>query len=84
MLRCMRTTLTLDDDVAALLKRAMKDSGCSLKEQVNEALRLGLTMKAPAARRRRTITRTHDGGAARLSFESTSEALALAEGDAFK
>ncbi|MBL8920375.1 MAG: hypothetical protein JNJ54_16020 [Myxococcaceae bacterium] len=80
----MRTTLTLDDDVAALLKRAMKESGRSLKDQVNQALRLGLTVKTPAARKRRAITRTYDGGAARLSFESTSEALALAEGDGFK
>jgi Arc/MetJ family transcription regulator len=36
----MRTTLTVDDDVAAKLKRLAKDR--SFKETVNEALRAGL------------------------------------------
>ena len=39
----MRTTLTLDDDVAALLARVRKASRqASLREIVNEALRHGL------------------------------------------
>ena len=83
MMRCMRTTLTLDDDVAALLKRAMKQNGQSLKAQVNQALRLGLSVKV-AAKKRRRITRSFDGGPARISFESTAQALALAEGDDFR
>ena len=37
----MRTTLTLDDDVAAMLEKAMKKRGAGLKEVVNEALRGG-------------------------------------------
>lgn len=39
----MRTTLTIDDDVAALLKQAMRKSGEPFKQVVNRAIRLGLT-----------------------------------------
>ncbi len=38
----MRTTLTLDDDLARKLKQRALDSGRSFKEVVNEALRSGL------------------------------------------
>ena len=38
----MRTTLTLDDDVAALLKRVLTHRKASLKAVVNQALRDGL------------------------------------------
>lgn len=38
----MRTTLTLDDDVAKLLRRELRRSGASLKAGVNHFLRLGL------------------------------------------
>jgi predicted CopG family antitoxin len=40
-----RTTLTLDDDVAAKLKAEMRRSRRSFKETVNEVLRRGLTRK---------------------------------------
>jgi hypothetical protein len=38
----MRTTLTIDDDLAGLLKKRAKESGVSFKETVNRALRAGL------------------------------------------
>jgi hypothetical protein len=38
----MRTTLTLDEDVAALLKRGLAGRKDGLKAVVNEALRQGL------------------------------------------
>ena len=38
----MRTTLTLDDDVASLLNREVRRSGESFKQVVNRFLRLGL------------------------------------------
>ena len=40
----MRTTLTLDDDVITLLKRAERERGVSFKQVVNEALRRGLSV----------------------------------------
>lgn len=38
----MRTTLTLDDDVAAALERRRREHRRSLKQEVNELLRIGL------------------------------------------
>lgn len=38
----MRTTLTLDDDLAGLLKQRAAELGVSYKEMVNRALRAGL------------------------------------------
>ncbi len=38
----MRTTLTLDPDVAIKLKKRMADKKLTLKETVNQALRYGL------------------------------------------
>jgi hypothetical protein len=38
----MRTTLTLEPDVALKLKRKMAQNKLSLKDAVNEALRIGL------------------------------------------
>lgn len=45
----MRTTLTLDDDVAVLLRQEMRRFGDSLKGTVNHFLRLGLM---PASQQR--------------------------------
>ncbi len=39
----MRTTLSLDDDVAQLLNKEVRRSGDSFKEVVNRFLRMGLT-----------------------------------------
>jgi hypothetical protein len=49
----MRTTLTLDRDVAERLRQEMRRSGKSMKTSVNEALRrgLGLGGRAPRAPR---------------------------------
>jgi hypothetical protein len=44
----MRTTLTLDDDVAALLDRRAKLTGLSFKQVVNDALRSGLQPRTEA------------------------------------
>jgi hypothetical protein len=41
----VRTTLTLDDDVAALLNKEVRKSGEPFKQVVNRYLRLGLTTK---------------------------------------
>lgn len=51
----MRTTITLDPDVEALLRRAMARRGLSFKAAVNEAIRMGLG-RTPARRSERTRT----------------------------
>lgn len=50
----MRTTLTLDPDVAALLRKRVAEGGVSFKDAVNEALRRGLQSSARPARRKWT------------------------------
>jgi hypothetical protein len=41
----MRTTITLDPDVEALLKKAMRERGITFKDAVNQAVRAGLVTK---------------------------------------
>ena len=38
----MRTTLTVDDDVMALVRKEMRKTGEPLKQVVNRAIRVGL------------------------------------------
>ena len=47
----MRTTVTLDPDVEALLRKIMSRKGLSFKAALNQALRNGLAGKRPAAPR---------------------------------
>lgn len=47
----MRTTLTLDDDVAALLKKEVRKSGEPFKQVLNRYLRLGLAASKQPARK---------------------------------
>lgn len=45
----MRTTITLDDDVAALLRQRARESGRPFKQVVNEAIRAGLVPRPAVA-----------------------------------
>ena len=45
----MRTTLTLDDDVATKLAAEVRRSGRPFKQVVNACLRMALNAKRPAA-----------------------------------
>lgn len=47
----MRTTITLDPDVEALVKLAMRERGLTFKQAVNEAIRTGATTRRTRARR---------------------------------
>jgi len=82
----MRTTLTLDDDVAAALERLRKSRDASLKQLVNEALRRGLEeMRSRPKRREPMQTRPVALGRVRVSsIDDIGEALAIAEGETFK
>ncbi len=82
----MRTTITLEDDVAASLKRLGKRRGVKLKALVNEALREGIKrMMEPAKKRGRYRTRAVDLGPCRaVSVDNVAEVLAVAEGESFK
>ncbi len=82
----MRTTLTLDDDVAAILERLRKARGDSFKNLVNEALREGLKhMTSPPKRRRPFRTSSVDLGRCRLgNVDNVAEVLAVAEDESYK
>ncbi len=82
----MRTTLTLDDDVAKLLLTVQQSQKASLKAVVNEALRHGLLrMVAPSAPRRRFETRSANLGPCLIgNIDDVAEALAVAEGESFR
>jgi len=62
----MRTTLTLDEDVAAKLKAETRRSGRSFKQTVNETLRRGLA--------------TRPGATAKVPFEVVARDLGLRPG----
>jgi hypothetical protein len=57
----MRTTVTIDPDVAALLQSAMKERGISFKEALNAAVRAGFMQAKP--RKRRFVQKTFAMGA---------------------
>lgn len=59
MMSCMRTTLTLDDDVVLLLREEMERARCPFKQVVNQAIRLGLRGAAAPEDRPRFRTRPH-------------------------
>lgn len=82
----MRTTLTLDDDVAALLTRLQRSKRRPFKELVNEALRQGLKQITGKPKARKPYqTPAVDLGRCRFgSLDDIAEVLAVAEGESFK
>jgi len=58
----VRTTLTLDDDLASILLRETKKKGLSFKEMVNTTLRRGIAQEQLAPPRKKVTTRPHDFG----------------------
>lgn len=80
----MRTTLSLDDDVAAQLEQLRDRGDVPFKQLVNDVLRAGLRHcdEAAAPRRNGPFTRPVALGRARLpTVDDVSEALALVEGE---
>ena len=81
-----RTTLTLDPDVANELERRRRQRGTTMKREVNELLRLGLSrVQAPEASTKRFETKALPLGKPLLeSFDDIAEVLALAEGEEYR
>jgi hypothetical protein len=77
----MRTTLSLDDDVAALLQRVQKKRDVTFEQVVNEALRLRLErMTQPAAAKKPFRTRPANLGKCYFpNLDNTWELLAEGE-----
>ena len=80
----MRTTLTIKDDVAALLERMRKTRHISLKKIVNEALRAGLVEMAASTARNRRVYHTRPVFLGRCflpNLDDTSAVLSLGEAE---
>jgi hypothetical protein len=82
----MRTTLTIDDDVAATLEQLRGSRDASLKDLVNEALRRGLRDMGTRPKPRKPFrTKSVDAGALLIpNIDNVAEVLAVVEGEAFK
>jgi len=82
----MRTTLTIDADVAAMLRRIREADERSLKAVVNDALRRGLRqMVTPSASRVRYRTPPVDLERCLVgSLDDVAEVLAVAEDERFR
>ena len=82
----MRTTLTLEKDVAAMLERLRKRRRVSMKALVNDALREGLkSMAAPNAARAGVETKVVDLGRCLVgNIDDIAETIASAESESFR
>ena len=66
----MRTTLTIDDSIAAELKKRSYEAGKSFKHIVNETLAAGLRQSTPS-RQKRINTKTFSLGSPRPGIDLT-------------
>ena len=82
----MRTTLTIDDDVAVQLERLRRARDMGVKELINEALRRGLRDMSTRPKKREPFrTQPIDGVTLLLdNVDNVAEVIAYAEGEAFK
>ena len=82
----MRTTLTIDRDVAVQIERMRQEENVSLKEVVNRLLRQGIQAATGKKPRTQAIrTKTVDLGRCLIgSIDDVAEALSLGEGEGFR
>lgn len=78
----MRTTLTLDDDVAVLLKKEVRKSGEPFKQVVNRYLKLGLMASKQPVRKPFKVTPINLG--LPRDFDKVEELLEYLEGPGHK
>jgi predicted CopG family antitoxin len=78
----MRTTLTIDDDVAYKLSELQKTADKSFKQVVNETLRRGLFNEAAPKKRKPFKVKPHNFGQVRddINFDKISELIEEIEG----
>jgi hypothetical protein len=83
----MRTTVTLDDDLAIRLERYRQRFGESFRQAINQALRVGLGQLEEQADVTHEVCRTQPLRLGRRiggSIDNIGEALAIAEGEDFR
>ncbi|HEY7829301.1 MAG TPA: hypothetical protein VIC06_01905 [Solirubrobacteraceae bacterium] len=79
----MRTTLTLDDDVAVAVERRRREQRHSLKQEVNELLRVGLLNvdRMPVEHPQPSFEPLDAGECLMPNIDNVAEVLSIAEGD---
>ena len=81
----MRTTLTIDEDVATLLQKEMRRTGQPLKVTVNALLRSGLRQAAAPAKPKPFKIRTRKLGLPKeWTSGSVSELIEMLEGPGYR
>lgn len=81
----MRTTLTIDDDVATLIQKEMRRTGQPLKTTVNALLRSGLQQAAAPVKRKPFRVKARDIGLPKeWTSGCVSELLEMLEGPMHK
>ena len=81
----MRTTITLDPDIAAKLKEEMRKRGASFKDTVNEMLRAGLILSDKASKQKPFKVNARPlGMRPGLNYDCTSDLLEQIEGPLHK
>lgn len=83
----MRTTVTLDDDLAVRLERHRSQHGESFKEALNEAVRAGLNELETSADGPREVRRTRPlplGRRLAGRIDDIGEVLAIVEGEDYR
>jgi hypothetical protein len=78
----MRTTVTLDDDVAKALEELRRERGLGTSAALNELVRRGLTAARGRARPFRQETSTM--GPPRVPLDDIGHALELLEGESHR
>lgn len=77
----IRTTITLDDDVAERVKQQSRSRGESFRETLNRLLRAALVSSEAQPKRRRFRVKPHHGGYhPGLNYDCTESLLDYIEG----
>jgi hypothetical protein len=81
----MRTTLTIDADVAAQIERLRREGGRTLKGVINDALRRGLhDMQIRPKPRKPFRTQVYDMGPSLVNIDNVAGTIAHTEGEDFR
>lgn len=81
----MRTTLTLDDDVAARISEEMRKRGGTLKETVNELLRAGFQAQSETKKVRRFKAQARSMGHREgIDYDNIADLLEHIEGSSHR
>lgn len=75
----MRTTILIDDDVAAAVERLRRDEGLGLSEALNRLARAGMAVKSP---RHPTFRQRAVKLGLKVDVTNVAEALELLDGPA--